>query len=304
MAILEQVQDRSFVKKELIPPKVRLFFERLNINPDQLDRETLDRFELLAESGFLDYEQNGIEICRSVFRWYEVTAPEKKFSNTEQQETEIGFAISDIGKTGPIWAASEQKKLIISMFKEKNIDETITVAEFFQKYFKPESAAWAQIELFMSMNLDPSMTMRQFYDRHSEWTFDIALNEKSFPLNAVGAAAAHHYVQGINPHNIIIRAGGQIKIRFKDREFTYDRPEKLLTLADKYDGLRTRSGYDHATVIEILRLVISKSDFANDEEFVGLLHVIDILGQQDLLPYREEAAAAPFRHRDALNLYK
>jgi len=116
------------------------------------------------------------------------------------------------------------------------------------------------------------MVMRDFWNLHSLWTLQIS-DHDGLPMEAVAAAATHHFLDGQNPQGIIgdnYRFSG----RFGNNK-SYDREEKLVTILDKYDAFRRRGMLSHDESIERVMLIIEGSIFEKDVEFIELMKVLD-----------------------------
>jgi len=208
----------------------------------------------------------------AVFRVYDETKPAQAFGELEKRTVVLGCLFSDIGKTGPRDADAEAQDLIVDMFSIERVpNEQMPVSEFLGRYF-PEDAE-ARTARFVSLGLDPAMTIRQFWNLHSEWTLDI-VDATGVPPEAVAAAASHHFVDGINPDDIV----------GDDHRFTrafggndaFDRAEKLIVVLDKYDAARRRGLWTHDEAIAWLRARIDANPrFRGDPELEQLILDVD-----------------------------
>ena len=119
------------------------------------------------------------------------------------------------------------------------------------------------------------MSVRQFWNLHSDWT--LAITEASgLPPEAVAAAATHHLLDDVNPRAIV---GEDDRFRRSFGENTaFDRTEKLVIVLDKYDAARRRGGRTHDQALVWLRDRISKSArFRDDPELRALVDVVDVV---------------------------
>lgn len=233
----------------------------------------LDRMCLLAEhSKVLDDAQRMSNHADRIFRQYDIAKPAEAFTALERQTVVLACLFSDIGKTGPLEADAEARRVIAEAFAIDNVgDDTQPVDRFFHTYFAAD--AEERIARFSALGLDPAMSLRQFWNLHSGWTLAIA-EAAGLPLEAVAAAATHHLLEDINPQAIV---GDDDRFT---REFgenaTFDRAEKLVILLDKYDAVTRRSRRTHDEAIAWLRERISKNErFRGDEEFIELLAAMD-----------------------------
>jgi hypothetical protein len=234
---------------------------------------------VLARMRLLDEHTQTISDCERmaanahvVFAHLARNASGKAFTPAERRIVVLGCLFSDIGKTGPLAADIDGQRLIAQMFAVEGVrDEQQSVARFFEAHF-PDDAD-ERLRRFVSLGLEPSMTMREFWNHHSSWTLEIA-EAGGVPGEAVAAAAAHHLLEHVNPGNIVDE-----KLRFT-RAFgdnpAFDRPEKLVILLDKYDAARRRGRLDHAAAIAWVRSrVASNPKFRHDRDLVALTDTLD-----------------------------
>lgn len=251
---------------------VRRFLRKLGFDVQQLDPEITQRLTLLEETTpTIHDEKRAIRYARKIFRHYQKKHPEHAFSEEEKMTVEAGTMLTDIGKSGPPHADRQAEKLIAEMFSIEGVeDPNMSIRTFLQNYF-PET--WRQhIKTLESIALGPEMTMRQFWNKHSEWTHKIIEN-KGVPEEAIPAASTHHRLEGVNPDNII---GTHDTYR---RPFgtntTFDRAEKLIIVLDKYDAYRRRGGTSHRDAMAALRNIITESPYGDDAEFHELMDELD-----------------------------
>lgn len=240
---------------------------------DHLKPSVLARMRLLDEhSETISDAERMAANAHVVFRYYEEHEPSAAFTEAERRIVILGCLFSDIGKTGPLRANDSQQRLIVDMFAIEGVrDEKQSVSRFFENHFPNDAAE--RIRRFTELGLDPNMTLREFWNHHSAWTLEIA-EAGGVPDEAVAAAAVHHLLEHVNPGQIVDE-----KRRFT-RAFgdnlSFDRPEKLVILLDKYDAARRRGRLDHARAIEWLRDRLDKNtEFRGDPELVALIAVLE-----------------------------
>ena len=249
---------------------------------DQARASLLDRVRLLAQrSATVDDAERMAAVAAQIFQHFE-DGPGDAFSAIEKQTVVLGCLFSDIGKTGPEHGSAEDQQLIAEMFAVEGVpNDTISVEEFIRTYFPND--AGPRLGRFRALGLDPSITIRAFWNLHTGWTLSI-LEKAGVPREAVAAAATHHLLDNVNPESIVGEDG-----RFS-RDFgenaTFDRAEKLIILLDKYDAVRRRGGRSHGQAIEWLRERIAKSPRSKgDPEVAALLDVVDtVLGNVEPKP--------------------
>jgi hypothetical protein len=163
------------------------------------------------------------------------------------------------------------------------IDERTSVAQFFEVYFAADAVHRAR--RFRALGLDARMTMREFWNLHSAWTLHI-LQGDGVPMEAVPAAAAHHILENVNPDSLIAVDGHFTK--YFGKHASFERPEKLVVLLDKYDAALRRGRCTHDQAIALLREVIGRHHrFCGDH---GFLELIEDLAKVLKVPKVLEAA--------------
>jgi hypothetical protein len=233
----------------------------------------LDRMRLLAETTETVNDcERAVCIANEIFRHYDVSKPLERFTALERRIVVIGTLFSDIGKSGPAGATKDGQQLVAEMFAvEGIIDEKTSVARFFEMFF-PADAAY-RTRRFRALGLDAEMTMRELWNLHSAWTLHI-LQGDGVPIEAVPAAATHHILENVNPDSLIAEDGHFTKYFGKNASF--ERPEKLVILLDKYDAARRRGHRTHDQAIAFLREVIAKNHrFSGDHGFLELIEDLD-----------------------------
>lgn len=250
----------------------------IGLEIDKIAPRIIERLELLNRlTKTVEDGKRAIELARSIFAYYESDKKDQIFSELEKKIVMVGSIFSDIGKTGPGEATLEQQNLIADIFAIENIiDQKMTVKDFLHMFFA--DTAEQKLQTFQSMNLDPMMTMRTFWNLHSLWTLQI-ISGDGVPPEAVAGAAIHHIVDGINPDNIL---GLDAKFnKFFGENASFDRPEKLIILLDKFDAFCRRGGMAKEAAIKAIQAKISQNEiFAHDQQFQilldDLLHVVSV----------------------------
>lgn len=272
---------RSGVSPSLID-QLRTACTRAGLSFDQLDASVVERMVLLAErTPTFDDTRRAMDLAEMVFDYYEHGS--HPFDPVEKTIVRVGSLFSDIGKTGPAGASPDEQRLIADMFSVEGVpDENMPVREFFEGYF-PQDAT-LRTQRFLSLGLDPSMTMRTFWNHHSGWTLNI-IQHNGVPAEAVPAAATHHLLENINP-DAIVADDGKFTRHFGVNA-AFDRPEKLVILLDKYDAARRRGRKDHSSAISWLRELITRNArFAKDAQFEELIQALDqVMRSRDFAHY-------------------
>lgn len=206
--------------------------------------------------------------AHDLFRFQETNDPAGAFSGSERRIVVLGTIFADIGKTGPAHADEPGQRLIVEMFAVEGVrDDQQQVGQFLPERFPSDAAE--RVERFAALGLDPSMTLRQFWNQHSSWTLRI-LQGSGVPPEVIAAAATHHLVDDINPESIV-GADRRFTRAFGDN-VAFDRAEKLIILLDKYDALRRRGQRSHDQAVAWLRERIAGNPrFSDDAELLALL---------------------------------
>jgi len=232
--------------------------------------ELLLRLELLAaRSPTIDDGQRMVGMARALFDHSAATA--EPFTDAERRIVVLGCVLSDIGKTGPASADRDGQLLVTEMFAVEGVrDEAQPVSRFFDTYFPADAAE--RRRRFAALGLDPSISIREFWNLHSGWTLEI-LERSAVPREAIAAAATHHLLDDINP-GAIVRADERFSRPFGDN-VAFDRAEKSIILLDKYDALRRRGRKSHEQAIAWLRDRVQHSArFHDDQEFLALIDAV------------------------------
>ena len=186
------------------------FLHDAGIDISKLSQRAIDRLEMLHENTrhFRD-ELQSVEYIRRISDYIAKHDSARAFEDGEIEQIIVGTIFSDIGKTGPRGATQEQIQVITDMY---GIDEKVspndTVAEFIQKFF-PYRAPEMIDDYNGVSGIDSDMTMREFWDQHVYWSYDI-IQYTGLPVDGIIAAATHHIMEGNIPidmdeHGIILR---------------------------------------------------------------------------------------------------
>ena len=240
---------------------------------DSASSSLLERMRLLAERSntFAD-AMRLTSYAERIFRHYDTAKPAEAFSPLERKTVLLACLFSDIGKTGPAAADAGARRLIAEAFAVENVhDDAQSVATFLRTYFPAD--AEQRIARFTALGLDPTMSVRQFWNLHSGWTLEVA-EAAGLPIEAVAAAATHHLLEGVSPQAIV---GEDDRFtRHFGENVAFDRAEKLVIILDKYDAVKRRGRHTHAQAIAWLRDRIAKSRrYRDDEEFIELVADVD-----------------------------
>jgi hypothetical protein len=258
---------------DLTEERLRAICASVGLDLDHVSASIVSRMQLLAaHTETVADAVHMAEFAEEIFRYYDSKKPTEAFSATERRTVVLGCLFSDVGKTGPADADEDGQRLIVDMFSVEGVpDESQPVERFLKTYF-PDDAE-ARVERFERLGLDPSMSIRAFWNLHSGWTLEI-VEAAGVPPEAVAAAATHHFLDDINPEAVVgpdhhfTRAFGE--------NTTFDRTEKLVILLDKYDAARRRGHLTHARAVAWLReRVRASARFHGDHELSVLISDLD-----------------------------
>ena len=206
LELLDSIQTGRF---DLSPYKDHL--REAGFDSDEVrDERVFQRMAFLDQvTPTLDDEKKCIWYAHTIADHLETIG--QGLTEEELKTITVGTLFTDIGKTGPADATPEEVVLITSMYAYSgNYDiKKVTVKEFLREHFPAE--ARGRIEIFEGMDLDPMMTMREFYNLHVHWTYDIVI-DSGLPKEAVFAAATHHITDGKNPRDIVDSQGVLAKL--------------------------------------------------------------------------------------------
>ncbi len=253
--------------------RLRTICADVGVDVEGIRPSILARMHLLAETTkTLNDCERAVRIAGDIFRYYDASKPLKRFTALERRIVVIGTLFSDIGKTGPAGATLDGQQLVAEMFAvECVLDGGTSVARFFELYFPADADHRAR--RFGALGLDAQMTLREFWNLHSAWTLHIIQGD-GVPLEAVPAAATHHILENVNPDSLIAEDGRFTK--YFGKHASFERPEKLVILLDKYDAALRRGRRTHDQAIAFLREVIAKNHrFCGDHGFLELIDDLD-----------------------------
>lgn len=204
--------------------------------------------------------------------------PRLTFSEEQRREASIASLLHDIGKSGPAQATPEQQMTIIGLFSAEDLkDPRQKVEDAIRMAFGGK--ADGMISTLGFAGVEPSMTMREFYDLHASWTKEILeANSDGVSERVRIIAATHHIDRGINPYDIPEEEVPMESLAIGAAEYYIEAFEKRILMAvDKYQAAVRRSGADHEKAISVVKNILGKK-YANDEIMLAVLDAIDTLG--------------------------
>ena len=168
----------------------KLLFQEAGLDPDTIDTRLLERFALLDEkTPVLDDERLMMQYADKVFDYCDRVDSENAMDVYGRRVVRLGTLLADIGKTGPLDATPEQQTLVTEMYAiDEPFDGNKSVTEYLETFFPNEYQA--RMETFKTLKLDPDMTMRDFWNMHAKWSFDLVSMGKAPDEIAYTAAMA------------------------------------------------------------------------------------------------------------------
>ncbi len=197
----------------------------------------------------------------------------------ESGDVTIAAIIHDIGKAGPAHASKEEEMAVINLYAAENLRDPKQSVEDAVKEISPEDAG-AMIANLRSCGVEPSETMRAFWDRHGTWTHDVLEQwPKNFSRNVRVIAATHHIDRGINPYNL---AESDVPMQAKmvgTMEYYVEALQmRALMVADKMEAAMRRSGNNHEEAMAVTKRILGS--MAHDDEAMGvILRAVDERGK-------------------------
>jgi hypothetical protein len=235
---------------------------------DDVGHCLLERMALLDMlTHVLDDERRAITLAKKVFAYGESIG--EVFAEETKSLVLQGSLLTDIGKTGSPQASRTQQLITTKIFSiddPKNCDpSTVSFYTHLIECFGSGrgSAMYAELYGFdddIDRDLDGAsgtlFTFRKFIDKHTSWGLEL-LRENGIPERVATAAMSHHFLESVNPHHILDDNG--VYRSLGDSTTSIGTAEVLITLLDKYDAIRTRSGVDHETAITYLTNIVDGS---------------------------------------------
>lgn len=168
---------------------------------------------------------------------------------------------TDLGKSGPLEATEPQAQLIADMYAEdallKPSPTEWTVRRFLEMYMMGKYPDVTEtLKTLEEIGVSEDMSMRDFYNLHAGWSYDLIRNETAIPEEAKVMAALHHILEGVNPENLVDLTSDTFMIPSLGR--SVDQRELWVLLFDKYQARSCRGGVTEEQAIEWLRGFVDK----------------------------------------------
>jgi hypothetical protein len=187
-------------------------------------------------------------------------------SEKQLDEFRLAALIHDVGKSGPAEATPAQKLAIVKIFSFRGkTDMSKTVADMVQENFTVEGETESILSRIKSLGIE-NLSMRQFYDMHARWSFDILSNENSISEIAKNIAVLHHMdkkSEQIGEYTFGLNLGHRPADIIRQR---------VLMIIDQYQAQIYRSKVEH---VEAIRRI--KSDPSKDVRDIFSLKILNIM---------------------------
>lgn len=202
---------------------------------------------------------------------------------TEEQKINgrLAALLHDIGKSGPAHANREEQEAVIKLYAIESINTpSCSVGDIVAERFDKQQAEELLGKLAACL-VFPEMTMRQFWNLHAKWTYELLLKYPEGLNNHIQIiAGSHHLDNGISPH-ILLKTNAPLKsdiIETLGGEVN-DLEERILMVVDKYQAVVRRGGVDHEAAIAWVRNNLVK--YGKDDSLQSVIDAVDELGKQD-----------------------
>lgn len=271
-------EDADFRKKVLDSLEQIGFHESLH-------EEIISRLVLLEkESKFNEYArriERGMDNVLSLLEVrYAEKYPKTALSKNQRFDGRIAAILHDIGKSGPVDATPEEQEVIIKIFACRNAGNSESlVANALGDIFEADQVEMAKRTLD-KYNLNDKTTMREFWDKHAQWTHDILERyPNSLSRHVRIIAGSHHIYREINPYSL-----PESEISFITNinrtlgEYVEALEKKSLIALDQYEASIKRGGLSHEDAISQVRKKMVK--YREDELMNLVFDAIDELGKE------------------------
>ncbi len=253
------------------------------INSVHITETVMERLMRLHEMTrtFKD-ERRAVEFAIDLQIYLIDNVPERQPTGDQMDAIFGGTFFTDIGKTGPADATPEQSMAVTRLYGvdlkwspkksaaefvdtllSGDIDKLLTYLEsinfqpegetleaYAERFIKehvdryPEQPADALLADLASIErMSSDMDMRDFWDAHVYWSYDL-IKDSDLPEASKIAAASHHILEGNFPPEVIDETG-----RIVGTDDYIGLPEAWVMMLDKYDAQRNRAGATHDEAI-------------------------------------------------------
>jgi len=261
--------------------------ERIGFH-EALCEKVIDRLVLLEKhSRFNQYSrriESGMEkVIKLLEEYHALKYPEIKRSERQRLDGLVAAILHDIGKSGPVDATSEEQKIIIKICAQEEIrDSKMPISELVGNIFSANEVDNV-LQMLENYDIKSTMPMRDFWDKHAQWTHDILERyPQGLSEHARIIAGSHHIDREVDPYGLL-----EAEVPLDSRligtleEYMEALEGRALIALDQYEAATTRGGLSHKEAIAWVRQNIVKH---KDEKLMELvLKVVDELGEKNAL---------------------
>ena len=255
---------------------------------ERVDEEIIKKLLLLERNS--KFNEDSRKIARgmdNVFSFLEKhhapRYPQLVFSEKQKSEGRQAAILHDVGKSGPANATKEESETTVRLFAQEQIrDPNLSVQEAVDGSFS-ENERSKIFDCLKSLDISPSMTIRQLWDCHAQWTRDILEKYPSGLSERVRIiAGSHHIDRGINPYFLTeSEIPLQSNIIGTIEEYVDAIEERVLMAVAQYEALSRRKKSTHEIAITLVRQNLAK--FKQKDLTRLICDVIDELGREKTL---------------------
>ncbi|HEY4526095.1 MAG TPA: hypothetical protein VJL32_03300 [Candidatus Paceibacterota bacterium] len=230
------------------------------------------------------------------------------------EEMMQAVALHDIGKSGPADAGPKTQMAVIMLFRKQEIlpSDLIgdVIAEKFSRVSDEELEIFREsgfgqdlvreiLEALAEAGITPDMTMRQFYNKHSEWTKELLEESPQGISPRVRIlSASHHVYRGVYPYTPEEMAKHQVSIPASSIIGLSEEclspievagiEEKVMMVVDTYEAHFHRRRIGHENAMRMTTATLTDY-FKNDPVLNKIIEIINRLGAEGkLFPELEE----------------
>jgi hypothetical protein len=159
----------------------------------------------------------------------------------------------------------------VKLYAVENVaDPDQTIAKTVRVNFSSEEAE-SILDHLGSCGMQPTHTIRTFWDRHGYWTHDILeADSEDIPIRARVVAGSHHMDRGIDPYGL------------SSDDYVAVLQSRILMAVDKYQAAVARGQKTHGEAMDVVKRILFPQ-YGNDVILNRVLDVLDAVGEAETL---------------------